>query len=180
MPKKPIKILAVNPGTKYLGIAVFQDSDLRDWSIKVIPGKWSKGKLIVILSIITDLIATHHPDTLVLKVLDPSRRSGNLEKLVGQIRTIAGKKGINVHEYSIEDLERFYSPVERINKRQLAELVSAEYPVLFHELNREIRHKNKYFDRMFEAVALGAVCFDESDSKFFRHSTEKTDSWSNK
>jgi hypothetical protein len=166
MPKKPIKILAVNPGTKYLGIAVFQDGDLRDWSIKTIPGKWSKGKLIVIQSIITDLIATHHPDTLVLKSLDPSRRSRSLETLVSEIRKIAERKGISLQEYSIEDLKRFHSPEERINKRQLAELVSAEYPVLFHELNREIRHKNKYFDRMFEAVALGVMCFHEMGSDF--------------
>ena len=105
MPKKPIKILAINPGTKYLGIAVFHDGDLRDWSIKVMAGKWSQGKLIKAQAIITELLFQYRPDAIVLKSLNPFRRSGNLERLVGEIQSISGKKGITIHEYSIEDLK---------------------------------------------------------------------------
>ena len=160
-----MKILAINPGTKYLGIAIFQDNDLRDWAIKVITGKWSESKFLKIQEIITDLIAQHHPDTIALKSLDPSRRSGNLETLVAEIRNIARKKGIEVQEYSIEDLKRFYSPEERINKRMLAELVAAEYPALFYELDKEWERKRtrNYYRRMFEAVALGTLCFYSLD-----------------
>lgn len=165
MPKKPIKILAINPGTKYLGIAVFHDGDLRDWSIKVMAGKWSQGKLIKAQAIITELLFQYRPDAIVLKSLNPFRRSGNLERLVGEIQSISGKKGITIHEYSIEDLKRFYSPEERINKRQLAELVAAEYPALINEFDRETNHKNEYFGRMFEAVALGALCFYSLDKR---------------
>lgn len=173
MPKNPLKILAINPGTKYLGIAVFQNNDLRDWAIKVIPGKWSMEKLIKIQAVMSELFSQHHPDTIALKSLDPSRRSGNLESLVTEIQTMAKKKGIAVHEYSIEDLKRFYSPEERINKRMLAELVAAEYPDLFHELERELKiepvsgkkHLKKYYGRMFEAAALGALCFYSLDKR---------------
>ena len=169
MPKTPIKILAINPGTKYLGIAFFNNSDLRDWAIKVIPGKWSKSKLIKIQTVITELISRYQPDVIVLKSLDPSRRSSNLNKLVCEIRAIAMRKGIAIHEYALEDLKRFYSPDKRINKRCLAEIVAAEYPALFYELSRGISHKNddkakekdkkqnQYVSRLFEAVASGAV-----------------------
>ena len=33
MRKKEINILAVNPGTKYLGLAAFQGSDLVYWGV---------------------------------------------------------------------------------------------------------------------------------------------------
>lgn len=158
MQKKTINILAINPGTKYLGIAVFRDADLRDWAVRSIVGKWSKSKLIKIQSIVTDLISRYQPDVIALKTLDPSRRSRNLNSLICEIRQIAKRKGIGVQEYSIEDLKRFYSPEKRINKRQLAEIVATEYPALFNELNREEKHKNIYFGRMFEAVALGSTC----------------------
>ena len=39
MTNKPLKILAINPGTRYLGIAVFVGTDLREWAVKVIKGK---------------------------------------------------------------------------------------------------------------------------------------------
>ncbi|GAF91324.1 unnamed protein product, partial [marine sediment metagenome] len=45
MPKKTLKIIGINPGTRYLGISVFQDSDLRDWRIKVFQEKWSEHKI---------------------------------------------------------------------------------------------------------------------------------------
>lgn len=163
-------ILAINPGTKYLGIAVFEDSDLRDWGIKVIPGKWTKSKMIKIQAVITDLIFQYHPDTIALKSIHPSRRSGNLNALLSEIRNIAKRKGIGIEEYSIEDLKSFYSPEEKINKRQMAELIAARYPVLSHELDRELKilldertktikekRLRKYYSRMFEAVALGYI-----------------------
>lgn len=158
MPKESIKILAVNPGTKYIGMAYFQDADLRDWGIKVIEGKWSNRKLIRIQEVITNLISCFTPDIIVLKSINPIRRSSNLNTLFAEIRTIAKRKGIVIEEYSIEDLKGFYSPDKRINKRQLAELVAAKYDALHYSLDCGEDHKNTYSSRMFEAVALGALC----------------------
>ena len=39
MTNKLLKILAINPGTRYTGVAVFVGTDLRDWAVKVIKGK---------------------------------------------------------------------------------------------------------------------------------------------
>jgi len=158
-----MSILGINPGAKSIGIAVFRNADLRDWRIKAIDGKWSDGKLKMIKDVISELIIKHQPGVVALKSLHPSLRSPQLAQLTDWIKLFSIKKNIQVHEYSLKDLEEFYSPIERINKRQLAELVGIEYPALFHELNRERSHRNKYFIRMFEAVALGAICFHELD-----------------
>ena len=161
-------ILGINPGAKYVGIAVFHNADLRDWRMKAISGKWSDGKMKMIQDIITDLIIKHQPEVVALKRLHPSRRSSDLAQLTEWIRHFSLTQGIDVYQYSIKDLKEFYSPAERINKRQLAEIIGMEYPALFHELNKEQNHKKewqkyKYFIRMFEAVALGAMCFHELD-----------------
>jgi RNase H-fold protein (predicted Holliday junction resolvase) len=34
--KKPFKILAIDPGTRYLGIAVLQNQELIYWAVKTI------------------------------------------------------------------------------------------------------------------------------------------------
>lgn len=115
-------------------------------------------KAMVILS---DLIEQHEPDVLAIKEIHPSRTSRNLNQLVGQIRGIARRKGLRIYRCSIKDLERFFSPEERINKRELAELVASEHPVLSHELNKEKAIRNPYYIRMFEAVALGSVCLHQ-------------------
>lgn len=163
MLKKPLTILAINPGTSYLGIAIFQGSELRDWRIKVFKGKWSKEKMDKIKSILLGLIDQYNPNILAIKRLNPSRTSSNLNKLTSKIKDICQMNGLKVYQYSIKEVEAFFSPDEKINKKKLTEIIASEYPILFFELNREKAHKNPYYIRMFEAVALGSVCFYQLD-----------------
>jgi Holliday junction resolvasome RuvABC endonuclease subunit len=163
MVKKPEITLGINPGTKYLGIAIFNGTDLRDWKVKEITGKWSKEKLETILSIVGDLMKKHSPDTVALKRINPSRSSPGLNRLVASIKSLCRRKRLSIREYSIKEMERALSPEKKINKKQLAEIMAAEYPILYNELNSEKSHKNKYYIRMFEAVALGAANLREPD-----------------
>ncbi len=152
-------IIAINPGAKYLGIAVFCGTELREWRIKSFKGKWSNDKTGKMLKIIADLISQYEPGAIALKKLHPSRSSPGLNEVVKKIRGLSENNGLEVYQYSIKDLEIFFSGKERVrNKRQLCEIIASKYPILYHELQREKSHKNVYYIRMFEAVALGAAC----------------------
>jgi len=159
MPKKLIKILAINPGTRYIGIAVFEGPELLDWRVKVFKGKWSKEKLKKILASVRLSIERYEPDALVIKRLHRCRSSANLNLLVTRIKQLARRKGLRAYQYSIKEAETFLIRDYRANKRNLAELLASKYPELMHEFNKEKTNKNSYYLRMFEAVGLGAVCF---------------------
>lgn len=161
--QRPLRIIGLNPGSKYLGIAVFQGSDLRDWGIKVIKGKWSKAKVDKIRKILSIFIEQYELTALAIKQLHPSRGSPELRRLVTGIRKLFRRKGLKVYQYSLKELENWFSPEEKINKKEMAEMVALDYPFLFKELEKEKRNKNPYFIRMFEAVALGIRCFAELD-----------------
>jgi Holliday junction resolvasome RuvABC endonuclease subunit len=163
MPNTPLTILAINPGSKYLGIAVLQGEVLKDWRIKVLEGKWSKEKSDRAGNIITGLIQLYQPNVLALKKLHPSRSSLDLSYLVEEIKDIALKMNIQVSEYSIQEIKDFFSPAQRINKKGLAGIIAARLPDLYHDLEREKASKNPYLVRMFEAVALGIMCFHNLD-----------------
>jgi len=74
---------------------------------------------------------------------------------------LAVKKKIKIYEYSIKELEEILLNEGKHNKKTLAEKMVSDYPFLIHELEKEKSHKNPYHLRMFEAVALGAACFQE-------------------
>lgn len=158
MTKKIPKILAINPGTRYLGIAVFEGPELFDWRVKVIKGKWSKEKQQKTLVIVRTLIERHKPDVLAIKKLHHSRSSANLNQFVGRIKQHSKRKGLKVYQYSIKELEAFFFGEAKANKNKLAEILTSKYTFLVHEFNRENANKNSYHIRVFEAVALGAVC----------------------
>jgi Holliday junction resolvasome RuvABC endonuclease subunit len=165
MSKKPLKIIGINPGSKYLGIAIFQGSDLRYWGIKVLKGRWSKEKMERAKEILSDLIDQYDLNVLAIKRLHPSRSSKNLNQLVARIKDFSKRKGLRIYEFSLKDLEKFFSPEEKINKRKMAELVASDYPFLFQMLEKERRNKNPYAIRMFEAIALGICCFHQLDKR---------------
>jgi hypothetical protein len=113
--------------------------------------------------VISDLTVQYDLNTLAIKRLHPSRTSKNLNRLVAKIKEFSKGKGLRVYEYSLKNLERFFSPGEKINKGQMAKLVASEYPFLLPLLEKERKNENPYAIRMFEAIALGIRCFRQLD-----------------
>jgi Holliday junction resolvasome RuvABC endonuclease subunit len=161
MLKRPLKIIGINPGSRYLGLAIFQESDLRYWGIHTLKGKGSKEKIKKAKEILSDLFLRYGIEALAIKKLHPSRSSKNLNRLVAKIKEFSKKDGLRVYEYSIKELEKFFSPEERINKNKMAELAASEYSFLSRVLEKERKSKNAYAIRMFEAIALGMRCFHQ-------------------
>ena len=164
MPQKEIKIIGINPGTRYLGIAILHGSELLDWRIKVLNGKWSEEKMKKAVGIISEFFDRYEPTHLAIKKLHPSRRSRNLAQLTAKIKEFSRRKGLEVSQYSIKDVEEFFIEDEKLNKKNLAEVICKEYPALFYEIKKEKNHKNSYYMRLFEAVALASACFRELDN----------------
>ena len=158
-----LTILAINPGTKYIGIAIFQPPDLVYWGIRVLKGKWSQEKIRNVETALQNHIDKYHINLLVLKKLHASRSSANLNYLVKLIKELARKKGIELSFYSLNDVKEFLAAGVKTNKMDIAGIVTARYPFLIHELEREKKHKHPYFVRMFEAIAAGVVAFNRLD-----------------
>jgi len=159
MTKRQLKIIGINPGTRYLGIAIFQDSELLDWRIKVLKGKWSKEKMKKAIEIISNFIERYEPNVLAIKKLHASRRTENLLRLVNKIKDFGRRKGLKVCQYSIKEIEKSLIEAGKLKKRNLFEALVKRYPALQNDLTKEQSHKNPYYFRMFEAVALGVMFF---------------------
>lgn len=161
MNRRPLKIIGINPGTRYLGIAVLDGSELLDWRIKTLEGKWSNEKIEKTVQIISELVEQYKPNSLAIKKLHHSRRSENLAQLVIKIKEYARRKGLKIYQYSIKELENLFIEEGKLNKRNLAEAVISKYPVLAHELKKEKSHKNPYYIKAIESVALASNCLSQ-------------------
>ncbi len=115
-----------------------------------------RGKVYKILSALID---RYRPNVLAIKKLHPSRCSANLKRLTDEIKIYCARKDMKIFSYSLRDLESSLLPEGKINKKKLAEALAAEYPALSYELKLERHHRQPYFLRLFEGVALGLVCY---------------------
>ena len=165
MRDKEIRTLALNPGSRYVGIAVFHGSELVDWAVRSIREKSAEARLEQLKSILSEIAETHGVNCLVIKSLHPARSSEYLCQLTSTLKEWAKENHHAVREYTIKDVETFLLPSGRLNKRLLMEGVAAIHPFLFPELEGERQNRNPYLVRMFEAVALGVRCLSEMEHR---------------
>lgn len=165
MPHKPPSVLAVNPGSRYLGIAVMQGTLLRDWRVKVLKGKSTTQKRKKATRILMAHLLRYRPTALAIKSLNHARSSKRLNLLTDDLSSTAERHGLQVCRYSLIRMQFFFAPSRRINKAELAEIIAAQYPDLSYELLREKTAKNPYHIRLFEAVALAALCAHQLDNR---------------
>lgn len=157
------RILGINPGARHLGYALFQNSELRDWGIKSFKGKWTAEKSKKIGRILLGLLDQYNPDFVAIKKLHPARTSINLHGIVNRFKELCRERNIRIYEYPIEYLETVVL-TKKMNSRKMAESLSELYPALFPEAQKAKSKKDNYYIRMFEAVALGHVCFNQLDN----------------
>jgi hypothetical protein len=109
-----------------------------------------------------DLIELYEPDVMAIKALHPARRSKYLEGMVAILTSVARSHKMKVVQCAIEDLKKESTVTERVNnKKKLTETMAARFPTLYHDLKRERGHKDPYYVRMFEAVALANLSTHE-------------------
>ncbi|MGA2585651.1 MAG: crossover junction endodeoxyribonuclease RuvC [Candidatus Aminicenantales bacterium] len=157
MTKEPLRIIGINPGTRYLGFAILYGEELMDWGIKVLAGKWKEGKIKKAIGIVSEIIDRYQPNVLAIKKLHPARRTGKLLRVAKKIKDVARRKGLKVCQYSIKEIEKSLIEGGKLNKKNLIEEIVRRYPALSPNLGKEKVQKNLYFIRMFEAVALAVV-----------------------
>jgi hypothetical protein len=157
MKKKDHRVLSINPGSKHIGFALFVNTELRLWKVRTFHYSKLENKIKAVNEIILKLSYTHDINVVIIKKLHPSRASKNLQRLVLMIKENLTRQGFTLFEYSIESIKSNILPNQKGNKNSLMKEIVSQYPILHGELKKELKNKNKYFIRMFEAVGLGIV-----------------------
>jgi Holliday junction resolvasome RuvABC endonuclease subunit len=157
------RILAVDPGTRYMGIAVFDQTHLIRHGVKVVRSRGvpSHEALRRATEIITRILDRYRPGVLVLEktFFAGSRRSAILNVLVQDLRRLARERGLQVREYAPSTVRKLLCRDGRAAKLEVARLIATDhYPWLRPYYERDLGRpwfKEKYWLNMFDAVALG-------------------------
>ncbi|MFA5393808.1 MAG: crossover junction endodeoxyribonuclease RuvC [Candidatus Ratteibacteria bacterium] len=161
--KKPKnqRILAIDPGTRYWGIAIFRDNDLCDSMVKVLKTKGSPRKrLEEVKKIFLSLLNNYAPNVLVLEkpFFFWSKQSRFLDVVVEEVKSLARKNKMKVYEYSPRTARKIVCGDGNASKKDTARFLTTVYPDLHIWLNQDRRYKELYWGHMFDAVGLG-VCY---------------------
>lgn len=152
-------ILAIAPGKRELGIAVFVGVDLVYVSVKTIKHRKSRKFLLKeIAEILQKLFEGFRVKTVVTKAISQyQKRSPDLETIVELIKFESAQKELQVIEVTLEEIKSALCESEKATEKKAFETLLASYPQLRQYWSRPNKWQNDYYAFLLSAVAVGAV-----------------------
>lgn len=160
MIKHKAKILAIDPGTKEMGVALLDGEKIIYHGVKVTPSEKSPNeKLKEGREIIFRLIRDYKPDVLVVErsFFANNKTASLLHVFINEIRAIGKKKGIKVLSYAPSTVRKRIAGNGRASKEELSVIIVSKYPELKVYLSQDRAWKNQHHQNMFDAIALGLM-----------------------
>lgn len=152
-------ILAIAPGKRELGIAVFVGADLIYTSVKTIKHRKSMKSLLKEITIILENLFENFAIKIVaVKAISQYQKlSSDLEKIVERIKFESTEKNLQVAEITLEGIKSVLCRNEKSTEKKAFETLLVIYPELRKYWNRPNKWQNDYYAFLFSAVAVGAV-----------------------
>ena len=171
MKNEPLKILALKPGSKYLGVAIFKGTELVHWAIKKLKSAGMSGEEVVVRArnIVKRLIDDYRPGLMAIEMpsLRQSQNSPYLESMVAGIKELGRSKLKKVYTFSALKVRRYICQEEKATRMNVEKTIATRYyPWLYQRYTKDKLKdlkghwwKRKYHSTLFDAVALGLYCY---------------------
>ena len=153
-------ILAIDPGTVHMGVAVLCGSELLHHGVVSISPKLGpyrrlqEGRRTVL-----HFINQHKPSVLAIEkaFFAQNRNSALLNVLVDEIQALAREQRLEVVGFAPSSVKKKMTGNGQATKREVADAVVAVFPELGVYRVQPRKSKERYYGNMFDAVAIGLV-----------------------
>ncbi len=167
MKRKIQRILAIDPGTRYLGYALLDGGELVHYGVRAIQQlKSAREKLKEGRKIIARLIDDFRPNILIVEktYFANNRKSVLLNTITYQIRILGKRKGLRVVSMAANTVRKTVCGNGFASKNDVARFLVSRYPDLIPYLTSDRRWKEKFYRNMFDAAALCIAARLQSES----------------
>ena len=156
--KKRNRILAIDPGTHYIGVAVLDGTALAYYGVKTLPHRRSPHDTLMDgRNVIKALIKDFDPRILAVEktFFANNRNSALLNVFADEISVIGKRMRLVVHPIAVNTVRKVICGNGKASKRDVAKEMVRRYPELSPFLSSDRKWKERFYCNMFDAVALG-------------------------
>jgi crossover junction endodeoxyribonuclease RuvC len=158
--KQHSRILAIDPGTRFMGIAFLDDGKLIYHTVKVIAkGQSPQGTLQRARDAVVRLIDDLEPNIVAVErtFFSQNRNTALLNVLFDEIRSLVRRRRLAFISYAPSTIKKFICGNGHAGKKQVAITVVSKFPELKVYLTQDRAWKERFHQNMFDAVALGIM-----------------------
>ena len=164
-PTTPLRTLALDPGTREMGYAVLESVDLLYFGVHTFPHRCATRRLCAEgQRFMQGLLEAYAPQLFVIEKTwyAKSKRATRLHVFVEAMEGFATRQGILVRAYTPRMVKKMICGHGEATKRDIAEtLIRQRYHFLAKYLQKDLRTREKYWQSMFDAVALGVTGYED-------------------
>jgi len=163
MPTNATKILAIDPGTREIGVALLEGEDLLYYGVKSIRNRKRPQQVLNdAANIIGRLIDIYNPSVLAIEKMFLIQKSASLLIVVAdEIKATAQAAGLSVYEYAPTTVRKLICQTGKATKRAAAHIIADRYVELARYLKGRSKWEELYYANMFDAIAVGLACYQQ-------------------
>lgn len=154
-------ILGISMNTRLVSVAILSNNELIGHSTHLHKSAWSPRKRDEIITSLEPCVRHYGITQVALSIPYAYYQTKEHRELVEAINTFFASKDISVYTKIPEDMDVLYTASKKTRKKALMRAMVERFPSLTRCYQRELRNKTKYYYKLFEAVAAGALVHDE-------------------
>jgi len=146
--------LGISTNTRLLGLAIISQGGLVDYSIHLHKSSWSPSKVTAIITSLEPCVRQYCIKNVVLSIPYAHHQTNQFKHLISCIKAYFEAKNIKVFTKETEAIYTLCPPGQKKTKKALMAALTLQFPQLSYCYQKEMRNKNKYYIKVFEAVAV--------------------------
>jgi hypothetical protein len=149
--------LGISTNTRLLGIAIIKEGVLLDYSIRLHKSSWSPTKATEIITSLEPCVRQYCIKRVSLSIPHAHHQTEAFRMLISSIRRYFEERNIPVIEVSAKEIHTICPEGQKKSKKALMKTLCDLFPSLSFCYRKEMRNKNKYYIKVFEAVAVALL-----------------------
>ena len=142
-------ILGLSVNARMLGLAVISGNVLVDYHIQLRKDAWTPYKKDLILASLQPWCSSYSIKSIALSITYENQTSSQTKELLESLTHHFSKKSITIYAFCTE--------TETKTKKELMRSLALRYPELERYYKKEVKNKNKYYIKLFEAVGVATL-----------------------
>lgn len=157
------KILAIDPGTKEVGVAVLYGGRFEYYGVKTFKHRRPPHTFLgAVAQYVDALIDTYQPDALAIEETFLLQKNAALVSVTAaEIKSAAEAHHVPIYEYNPVEVREKICSKEKATKLETAQALAVRYPELARFLRQPSQWEALYWSHMFDAIAIALAHYYE-------------------
>jgi hypothetical protein len=149
--------LGISTNTRLLGLAIITEEGLGLHKVYFHKSPWSPSKANLIISSLEPCVRQYSIKRVVLSIPPLHHQTSAFLYLLHALKVYFGTLGITTNEKCVSELYSLCLESGVRTKKEIMKAVTGHFPEMTTFYEREIRSKNRYYIKLFEAIGVALL-----------------------